>query len=176
MGTNKSFPISISYKFTSDNEFWRNQIDEGIDAPEVTGGMITTPSEGHRKSKAAVIGGVFLGGTEAPAMAEENSRKIIDSLLPGEIQDKIMDLVKNYPAVVADLEFFATNIARSEYQKVAAETSDNPEEAHATEEVIKSIQVKITITGVPTEDEIFDWVSVEATRLVENALKGGGAS
>ena len=173
MDMSKTFTISFSYEIDSDNEFWRELMDKGIEAAEVTGGYITTPQNTKRKSEAAVIGGIFLGSREAAGMAEENSRKIIDSIIPSELGDRMTELIKNQSAVIADIEMFATNIAKSEYQKIAAEFSDNEEEKQATEEVINSMQVRITISGIPTEDEIYDWVNVKATELIENIIKGG---
>ena len=161
-----SFSISVSYEITSGNEEWRGVIDNGMGAPEVTGGTIQLPQGGERESQAAATGGIFTEGSEAGSQAEENARKIIDSLLPEEIPSHIEGLLKGEG--LDEIEFFFSNIAKSEYMKVAGEYSDNPDEAEATEQVINSLHVKLTISGMPTMDEIKD----VATKAVIEMLGG----
>lgn len=174
MGTNREFSITISYEITSNNEEWRNSMDYGVPEPAVTGGSITLPQGGSRASIAAVTGGIFKAGSEAATYAEENAKKIIDSMLPGEIGDRLMDVIDGV-GNVEDIESFMTNIAKSQYMAIASEFSDNPDEAQATQQVIDSLQVKLTISNIPTKEEIQTWAMQIATEEISNAL-GGAAS
>ncbi len=172
MATIKSFTATADYTISSGNESWRNRIDEGMEPPEVTGGMINLPQQGQRQSKAAVTGGRFEAGSEEATYAEENSRKIIDSILPGEIES-VIDRMIDGSYDLKDLEFFLTNIVKSQYQIIAGEFSDNPDEALATQQVIDSLEVKLTISGIPTREEIIKAAEEAVIPLITNILGGG---
>lgn len=171
MATIKTFTITANYDITSENESWRGTIDEGMSAPSVTGGSIDLPQGGQRESKAAVTGGIFTEGSEAGSDAEGNARKIIDSILPEELGDTVQRMIDGDYSV-HDLEFFLTNIVKSQYQIVAGEYSDNPDEAIATQQVIDSLQVKLTIEGLPTKEEIIEAAKEAAVSLITDALGG----
>ena len=170
MGTSKTFSVKISYEITSANEEWRSVMENGQPAPSVTGGVVQLPQGGTRESRAAVTGGIFTEGSEAGSYAEENAKKIIESLMPAEIQDSLSNIIEN--GDISDLEFFLTNIAKSEYMKIAAEFSDNADEAQATEAVINSIKVTLNVSGLPTKEEI----TAAAKELIMSMLHLGGGS
>ena len=173
MDMSKTFTVTADYNITSDNEFWRMEnMEEGIPSPEVTGGMITTPQGTKKPSKAAITGGVFTEGAEAATYADENSRKIIDSLFSSEVSEQCMALIENPAAVIQELEFFFTNVVKNEYQKIAGEFSDNELETQATEQVINSLKVKITINGLPTKEEIIEMARQTAIEEINKVLVG----
>lgn len=167
-----NFTLTISYEITSSNESWREIMDEGIAAPSVTGGEVNLPQGGTRPSKAAVTGGIFTEGSEAAGYAEENSKKIISSVLGDEVQNHITELLNG--GSVNDVEMFLTNIAKNEYIKIASEFKDNPDEIEATNQVIDSIYVNVSING-PTMDEIQNAAKEFAMGEIKKML-GGVAS
>lgn len=166
-----NYTFSVSYEITSENEPWRTIMEEGLPAPEVTGGAIELPQGGTRQSKAAVTGGIFTEGSEASSYAEDNTKKMISSLLPEEIQSHIQSLL--HGDSISDVESFLTNLAKSEYSKIAGEFSDNEDESIATQEVIDSLKVKLTINGLPSLEEI----ALQAKKeIIEKLNLGGGLS
>ena len=169
MAIDKTWDISVSYEITSDNEEWREQMETGMPAPKVTGGSINLPQGGTRPSKAAVIGGIFEEGSESATYAEQNSRNILDTILPQEIQNKISNLLENGNDL-KDIEFFSSNIVKSEYNKIAGEFSDNVDEAAATDTVINSISVKIIIDGLPTKEEVTQYAKESFIEFVQKTL------
>jgi len=167
-----NFTVTVSYEITSSNESWRELMDEGISPPSVTGGDIILPQGGTRPSRAAVTGGIFTEGSEAAGYAEENSKKIISSVINEEIQDHITELLSGGSA--NDIEMFLTNIVKNEYIKIASEFKDNPDEIEATNQVIDSIYVNVSING-PTMDEIQNAAKEFAMGEIKKML-GGVAS
>lgn len=172
MVTSKQFTITASAKITSANEEWRGVMDEGMSAPKVTGGTIQLPQGGTAQSKAAVTGGVFTEGSEAGSLAEENAMKIINSIIVEELQSNGKELIDNPDETINSIEFLLSNIAKSEYQKIAAEYSDNDNEAEATDQVINSLTVKLAVTGIPTMEEINEFVQEVAVSMINEKLGG----
>jgi len=172
MDTN-SYPITIMWEISSANDDWRSAMDDGVPAPEVTGDIVHLPQGGTRKSKAAITGGIFTEGSEAAGHAEENSKKIISSVLPEEVQSRIMDLLNG--GSISDIEFFVTNIAKNEYMKIANEFKDNPDEEKATDMVINSLHVSVSVTGLPSMEEVINDAKLSIVEEVRSML-GGDAS
>lgn len=161
-----SYTISISYHIESANEEWRGTMDEGQGPTEVTGGSINLPQGGTRQSRAAATGGQYNAAAEVGSQAEENGKKIINSNLKDIITPVLVHMIKGDSSGIQEINFFLTNIIRNEYIKTAAEFSDNPDEAEATKQVIDSVYVSVEISGVPTEDDIKQWVSQKVQELL----------
>jgi len=152
------------------NHPWFKVMDKGMDAPEVTGGMIDLPQGGQRKSRAAVIGGVYEEGAEAGSRISENAMKIIGSVAPGDIQQLISEGgLDNAAQSIQDYgSGFCTNILKSEVAKAKGEM-DNKDEMKAAEEVEEEIHFVFEVENMPTMDEIKQYVVGE----VQNAIGGG---
>ena len=86
---------SIIMSFEYDNEPWFEIMNEGMEAPEVTGEDVELPQGGTKESNAAVTGGEYLEGAESGSMAKENAMKIINSLFP----DDVRSIILNNPLV-----------------------------------------------------------------------------
>lgn len=87
---------SLKMEFKTANDPWFEIMNEGMEAPEVTGGEIALPQGGTRESHAAVTGGVFYEGAEPDSMGAENAMKMIRSLFPEDVKEIITgdELVK----------------------------------------------------------------------------------
>ena len=163
-----SYTISISYHIESANEKWRGTMDEGQGPTEVTGGWINLPQGGTRESGAAVTGGQYNAAAEVGSHAEENGKKIINTEMKEVITPVIVNMIQGDSGGIQEVEFFLTNVMKNEYMKTAAEFSDNPDEAEATQQVIDSIHVAVEVSGLPSIEDIKQW----AVQKIQEVLGG----
>lgn len=77
----------ITLTFECDNETWLSVINDGLEAPMVTGGNVNLPQGGTRQSKAAVTGGIYLAAKETASLARDNGLKISKSLFKEDIEN-----------------------------------------------------------------------------------------
>jgi len=62
-------PPTVKLVYECKNEPWLEIMDEGMPAPAVTGGTAHNPDNTTYQSKAAVTGGTYTAGAEAPSYA-----------------------------------------------------------------------------------------------------------
>ena len=150
---------------------WFTVMDEGMDAPEVTGGDVKLPQGGTRKSKAAVIGGTYSEGSEAGSMITEESMNIINSAASTDIQEIISSVgLDNAPQAIIDYgNTFCTNIVKSRV-RIAKGEMDNKDELKAADEVEDSIRFVFEVSDFPTMEDVKSFV-VDKVREVF----GGGS-
>ena len=95
-------PPQISLRYECNNETWLEIMNDGLPAPEVTGGMAKNPDNTEYQSKAAVVGVKFSEGAEAPTKAYDEAIEMAKSTLADDIRaiitncQPIIDEIKNY--------------------------------------------------------------------------------
>lgn len=149
---------------------WFKIMDEGMDAPEVTGGMINLPQGGQRKSKAAVVGGTYSEGSEVGSMITEESMNLINASAQEDIRGIISDVgFDNAPQAIAEYgDTFCTNIVKSRV-RIAKGEMDNKDELKAADEVEDSIKFVFEVESMPTTEDIKNYV----TEKIKEAFGGG---
>lgn len=149
MGTN-SISIAVSAEILFDNPEWAEVMDKGKPDAIVDSPVIELPQGGTAPSEAAVIHGQpFFGTSEPGSNFIENGYKKIGSLLPGLISDVfggIDDLVS--------VETFLTNVVQADVEGISGEYRDNENESIATDMVIHSIRVVVTVFPSPEEAKL----------------------
>ena len=149
------------------NEEWLNVINSGMSAPFVSGGIVHLPQGGVRDSEAAVVGGTYLAGAEPASYALDNGMKIIKSVVVDEISNVISSKgLACKPEDIKDVENFLTNILKNEFVKTKDEYMDNPDEETATEQVLNSISVKITV-----DDFDMSQAKEEVRNFITNSIR-----
>ena len=161
--------FTVSFEIVSGNAPWQDVMENGMEEPYVSGGLIDLPQGGHRESHAAVTGGVFEEGSENKTVANENAKRMVNMVLPELLKYYLKDYMQG--GTLEELENTLSDIVRDEYEKVKGEFEDNPDEEEATRQVIESLQVKIEVNGLPTYDEIKSKVRNEVLKRF-NALGG----
>ena len=142
---------SVSYG----NPDWFDVVDGGMGATNVTGGSINLPQGGTRQSQAAVIGGTYFEASETGTGIKQEIETTIQSLISADLSEAINSGgFDGAPENIESYETFYTNLAKSRFLVAAGEIADNPDELAAAEQVANSIKVTITVSGLPTTDEI----------------------
>ena len=160
---------TVKISVECDNPTWLEIINSGMEAPEVTGGIVHLPDGGIRMSKAAVTGGTYTAGAEPASYAMENGMKILHSVATEEFRGIIAE--RGLSCTASDLEAsesFFTDILKNEFIKIADEYMDNPDETKATNEIIKSLVVKVAVDSFNMPD-----VKEHLIKMMKDAIGGG---
>ena len=89
-------PLTVKLDYEYKLETWFSIMNEGMPAPDVTGGMAKNPDDTEYQSKAVITGGKFYEGAESPTYAYDEALQMAKSLMAEDIKTIITnsDLVK----------------------------------------------------------------------------------
>ena len=161
-----SISLVCTAEITFANPEWAGIMDQGKENARVDSPTIHLPQGGEAKSGAAVIHGQeFFGTSEPGSNFIENGYKKIRTLLPGLISDLFSG-----NGDIASIEMFLTSVVQADVEGISDEYRDNPNEAIATDQVIHSIYVKVTVS--PPPEEARQQIIEKAKQHIMSELKG----
>ena len=102
-------PPSIRLSYECKHEAWLTIMNEGMEPPDVTGGLINNPDGTQSKSKAAVTGSKYVEGAEPATYAFDNCMKIANSTFKNDVQA----IIQNCSAVKETVKQYLANEIQS---------------------------------------------------------------